>query len=84
MSPTNLHTSRTLISISMDLIAYTLDDNGPILLFLTQKPRYSVSVCPKKDFPHLPLIPLTLFLGPYIRLLDSHQSFFVMTSTSSM
>ena len=50
MIPTNLRTSRTLVGTSIDLIASTLDDNGFTPLLLTQKPRYSDSVHPKKDF----------------------------------
>ena len=49
MSPTNLHISRDLVGTYIALIAYTLDDRGLTPLLLTQKPRYSVSVCPEKD-----------------------------------
>ena len=40
--------SRTLVGKLIDLIASTLDNNGLAPLLLTQKPRYSVSVCLKK------------------------------------
>ena len=50
MSPKNLRTSRTLVGMSIALITSTLDESGLTPLLLTQKPRYSVSVCPKKDF----------------------------------
>ena len=50
MSPTNLRTSRTLAVMLIYLTTSTLNNIGLTPLLLTQKPRYSVYVRPKKDF----------------------------------
>ena len=77
MSPTNLRTPRTVVGTLIDLITSTLDNNGLTLLLLTEKPRYSVSVRPKKGFLSLLLILLPrVFVGPYLMFLDVIRSYF--------
>ena len=40
----------TFVETPISLIAYIIDDRGFTPLLLTQKPRYSVSVCLENDF----------------------------------
>ena len=77
MSPTNLRRSRTLVGTSIALIDSTLDDSGLTPLFLTQKPRYSVYVRPKKDFSAFTFNPAYMSLcEPCLRLLDDLWNYF--------
>ena len=45
----NCHTSHTLVGVSIDLMVSDLDSRGLTPFLLTQKLKYSVSVCLKNE-----------------------------------